>query len=233
MSSTIVFSTPSRARHKVAFCTPFSARWFLFLDSSEIARERCAQASDAQSTHGCVTRAFLMITLARWRLWLRRAARFGLWRSTRRAMYAFAGGCHRTWVTCIVEDGDHGPVAAAPEVEPVSSSWSVALSGRHGDWSRSRRSPSCGATRLHPDHNHRASVSSTRGTLLVEVGDTCRVRAEICQAEDKTPASAAVKISDDLDVLLAFYDFPGRTLGRSRIRPTGRTGVNQPELMMS
>ena len=51
-------------------------------------------------------------------------------------------------------------------------------------------------------------MSSTRGTLLVEVGDTCRVRAEICQAEDKTPASAAVKISDDLDVLLAFYDFP-------------------------
>jgi hypothetical protein len=36
MSSTIVFfSTPSRARHKVAFNTPFSALWFLFFDSSE------------------------------------------------------------------------------------------------------------------------------------------------------------------------------------------------------
>jgi hypothetical protein len=35
MSSTIVFSTPSRVRHKVAFCTPFSVRWFLFFDSSE------------------------------------------------------------------------------------------------------------------------------------------------------------------------------------------------------
>ena len=35
MSSTTVFSTPSRARHKVTFCTPFSAHWFLFFDSSE------------------------------------------------------------------------------------------------------------------------------------------------------------------------------------------------------
>ena len=26
---------PQWARHKVAFCTPFSARWFLFFDSSE------------------------------------------------------------------------------------------------------------------------------------------------------------------------------------------------------
>jgi len=25
---------PSKARHKVAFCTPFSARWFPFLNSS-------------------------------------------------------------------------------------------------------------------------------------------------------------------------------------------------------
>jgi hypothetical protein len=33
--SITVFSTPNRARHKVAFCTPFSAHWFLFLDSSE------------------------------------------------------------------------------------------------------------------------------------------------------------------------------------------------------
>ncbi len=33
--SMTVFSTPNRARHKVAFCTPFSAHWFLFLDSSE------------------------------------------------------------------------------------------------------------------------------------------------------------------------------------------------------
>src|SRR4051794_22021551 len=35
----------------------------------------------------------------------------------------------------VVEDGVHGPVAA--EVEPVSSGWSVALSGRHGDGGRS------------------------------------------------------------------------------------------------
>ncbi len=35
MSSTTVFSTPNRARHKVAFCTPFSALWLLDLNSSE------------------------------------------------------------------------------------------------------------------------------------------------------------------------------------------------------
>jgi hypothetical protein len=35
MSSTTVFSTPNRARHTVAFRTPFSAHWFLFFDSSE------------------------------------------------------------------------------------------------------------------------------------------------------------------------------------------------------
>jgi hypothetical protein len=35
MLSMTVFSTPRRARHKVAFRTPFSAHWFLFFDSSE------------------------------------------------------------------------------------------------------------------------------------------------------------------------------------------------------
>jgi hypothetical protein len=35
MLSMTVFSTPRRARHKVAFRTPFSAHWFLFLDSPE------------------------------------------------------------------------------------------------------------------------------------------------------------------------------------------------------
>jgi hypothetical protein len=35
MLSMTVFSTPSRARHRVAFGTPFSAAWFLFFDSSE------------------------------------------------------------------------------------------------------------------------------------------------------------------------------------------------------
>jgi hypothetical protein len=33
ISSTTVFSTPSRARQKVAFCTPFSALWLMDLDS--------------------------------------------------------------------------------------------------------------------------------------------------------------------------------------------------------
>jgi hypothetical protein len=35
MPAMTVFSTPRRARHKVAFRTPFSAHWFLFLDSRE------------------------------------------------------------------------------------------------------------------------------------------------------------------------------------------------------
>jgi hypothetical protein len=33
--SITVLSTPKRARHRLAFRTPFSARWFLFFDSSE------------------------------------------------------------------------------------------------------------------------------------------------------------------------------------------------------
>ena len=33
--STTVFSTPNTARHKVAFCTPFSAHWLLTLDKPE------------------------------------------------------------------------------------------------------------------------------------------------------------------------------------------------------
>jgi hypothetical protein len=33
ISSTTVFSTPSRARQKLAFCTPFSALWLMDLDS--------------------------------------------------------------------------------------------------------------------------------------------------------------------------------------------------------
>jgi hypothetical protein len=35
MHSMTVFSTPKRARHRLAFRTPFSAPWFLFFDSSE------------------------------------------------------------------------------------------------------------------------------------------------------------------------------------------------------
>jgi hypothetical protein len=35
MSSMTVFSTPSRARHRLAFRTPLSALWFLTLDKPE------------------------------------------------------------------------------------------------------------------------------------------------------------------------------------------------------
>ena len=34
-SSTTVFSTPNKARHKLAFCTPFSALQFLTFDKPE------------------------------------------------------------------------------------------------------------------------------------------------------------------------------------------------------